>query len=74
MNGYTPWTLAEQRQAALDEYIHSAREVTISRDDYDHLLALMRTGSTFQHKDLMVEGSTLRVSMSKAAKILEQYI
>lgn len=74
MNGYGPWTLAAQRDAIQQEYNRPANEITISRDDYDHVLALLRTGSVYINKDLLAENATLHVSMINAIKVLEQYL
>ena len=52
---------------------HQSREVNIRREDFDYILATLRTASTYCHRDAMVEAATLHISQRAAIKVLEQY-
>lgn len=50
-----------------------SREVTIRREDFDYILATLRTASAYCGVDPIVTCATIQVSQRAAIKVLEQY-
>lgn len=69
---YYPRSRGDIRDQLLRDWDRS-REVTIRREDFDYILATLRTASTYCHRDAMVEAATLHISQRAAIKVLEQY-